>query len=126
VAYRWHSFICAIARELPGLSEAKGVQRMIVEYRVWTSVANVPFNDESTWLPLIRHLENEHDELGPVATWEDDGSTILVVTADDQPDPASAAESAARVMSDALHATSLADRFPTVFQVERATDTVAA
>jgi hypothetical protein len=98
---------------------------MIMEYRVWTSVANVPFSDEAAWLPFMQHLERNHDQLGPVATWEDDGTAIVVVTADDQPDPASAAESAARVVSDALHATGLADRFPTVFQVEPATDTVA-
>jgi hypothetical protein len=99
---------------------------MIMEYRTWTSVANVPFADEATWLPLTRHLEREYSELGLVATWEEDTSTIVLVLADDQPDPASAAESAARVVSDALHATGLADRFPTVFQVEPATDTVAA
>ncbi len=81
-------------------------------------MANLPFGDESMWLPFMRHLESEHDELGPIATWEEDGSAIVVVTADDQPDPAAAAENAARVVSDALHASGLADRFPTVFQVE--------
>jgi hypothetical protein len=95
---------------------------MIVEYGTWTSVANVPFSDESTWLPLNRHLESEYSELGPVATWEDDASTIVLVLADDQPDPATAAENAARVVSDALHASGLADRFPMVFQVEAAAD----
>ena len=99
---------------------------MTMEYRVWTSVANVPFSDEAAWLPFMRHLEREHNEIGPVATWEGDGSAIVVVTAEDQPDPASAAESAARIVSDALHASGLADRFPTVFQVEPATNTVAA
>lgn len=87
-------------------------KRVIMEYRIWTSVANMPFSDESTWFPLTRHLERVHSDLGPVATWEDDGSTIVLVLADDQPDPASAAASAARVVSDALHATDLADRFP--------------
>ncbi len=95
---------------------------MIVEYRTWTSVANVPYADEAIWLPLTRYLESEHSELGPVATWEEDTSTIVLVFADDQPDPASAAESAARVMSGALHACGLEDRFPTVFQVEPAAD----
>jgi hypothetical protein len=95
---------------------------MSVEYRIWTSVANMPFGDESRWLALTRYLEREHPELGPVATWEDDASTIVLVLADDQPDPATAAENAARVVSDALHACGLADRFPTVFQVEPAAD----
>jgi hypothetical protein len=97
-----------------------------MEYRTWTSVANMPFSDETAWLPLTRHLEREHSGLGPVATWEDDGSKIVLAPADDQPDAASAAESAARVVSDALHATGLADRYPTVFLVEAAEDTVAA
>jgi hypothetical protein len=98
---------------------------MTMEYRTWTSVADVPFSDKPAWLALTRHLEREHSELGPVATWEDDSEAIVLVLADDQPDPASAAESAARVVSDALHATGLADRYPTVFLVEPAEDTVA-
>jgi hypothetical protein len=97
---------------------------MIMEYRTWTSVADVPFHDEPKWLALTRHLEREHPELGPVASWE--GEAIVLILANDEPDPATAAENAARVVSDALHATGLADRFPTVFQVEPATDLIAA
>ncbi len=99
---------------------------MIVEYRTWTSVAHVPFRDEPKWLLLTRHLEREHPELGPVASWQDDWTTIVLILANDEPDPATAAENAARVVSDALHATGLANRFPTVFQVEPATDLIAA
>jgi hypothetical protein len=98
---------------------------MIMEYRTWTSVAGVPYRDESMWLPLIRHLDKHHAELGPVASWDDD-TTIVFILANDEPDPATAAENASRVVCDALHATGLADRFPTVFQVEPATDLVAA
>jgi hypothetical protein len=97
---------------------------MIVEYRTWTSVANVPFSDESVWLPLTRHLEREHSELGPVATWEDDASTIVLILSDDQPDKAAAAQRTADIVSEALRATGLADRFPSVFQVEPAGDLV--
>lgn len=97
---------------------------MIMEYRTWTSVADVPFSDESKWMPLTEYLEREHPELGPVATWEDDA--IVLVLADDEPDPASAAEKATRVVSEALHATGLADRFPTVYEVEPVTEAVAA
>ena len=99
---------------------------MIMEYRTWTSVADVPFGDESKWMPLSRHLDKNYPELGPVGSWEDDGTTIVFIFANDEPDPATAAENAARVVSEALHATGLADRFPTVFQVEPATDLVAA
>jgi hypothetical protein len=98
---------------------------MTMEYRTWTSVADVPFNDESIWLPLIRYLDRKHPELGPIASWDDE-TTIVFVLANDEPDPATAAENAARVVSEALHDAGLADHFPTVFQVEPATDLVAA
>jgi hypothetical protein len=98
---------------------------MIVEYRTWTSVADMPFCDEPKWLPLIRHLEDEYSELGPIASW-DNATTMVFILASDEPDPAKAAENAAHVVSDALHATGLADHFPTVFQVEPATDLIAA
>ncbi|HYM46603.1 MAG TPA: hypothetical protein VES65_10665 [Solirubrobacteraceae bacterium] len=75
-------------------------------------------------MSLTRYLEREHPELGPVATWDE--TAIVLILANDEPDRASAAENAARVVSDALHATGLADRFPTVFQVEPATDLIPA
>ena len=98
---------------------------MSMEYRTWTSVADMPFSDEPTWLPLSRHLERKYSELGPIASWDDE-TTMVFILANDEPDPATAAENAARVVSEALHATGLADRFPTVFQVEPATDFVPA
>lgn len=95
-----------------------------MEYRTYTSVADVPFSEESKWLPLTRYLDREYADLGPVATWEE--NAIVLILADDEPDPATAAEKAARVVSEALHATGLADRFPTVYEVESATDEIAA
>jgi hypothetical protein len=97
----------------------------MMEYRTWTSVADVPYRDESVWLPLMRHLDKQYAELGPVASWDDE-TTIVLILADDEPDPATAAEKATRVVSDALHATGLADRFPSVCRVEEATDLVPA
>jgi hypothetical protein len=99
---------------------------LIVEYRTWTSVANVPFSDESMWMALSRYLDKNYPELGPVGSWEDDWTTIVFVLANDEPDPATAAENAARVVSEALHATGLADRFPTVYEVELVTELVPA
>ena len=99
---------------------------MIMEYRTLTSVADVPFRDESIWLPLIRYLDSKHPELGPIASWEDDATIIVLTLANDEPDPATAAENAARIVSEALHATGLADRFPTVYEVEPADDLVPA
>jgi hypothetical protein len=98
---------------------------MMMEYRTCTSVADVSYHDDSMWLPLIRYLDRKHPELGPIASWDDE-TTMVLILANDEPDPATAAENAARVVSEALHATGLADRFPTVFQVELATDLVPA
>src|ERR1700677_4126127 len=97
---------------------------MMMEYRTWTSVADVPFSDESLWLPLVRYLDKHHGDLGPVASWEDEA--IVLILANDEPAPAPAAENAARVVSEALHATGLADRFPTVYEVESVTELVPA
>ena len=91
---------------------------MMMEYRTWTSVADMPFNDEPKWLPFTDYLEHEYSDLGPVASWEE-GNKIVLILANDAPDPATAAENAARIISEALHATGLADRFPTVFEVEQ-------
>lgn len=99
---------------------------MIVEYRTWTSVANVPYDDEPAWTRLTTYLEREHAELGPVATWQDDNATLVLVLSDDAPDPATAAECATKVLSEALHACDMADRFPTVFHVEPVTGLLAA
>jgi hypothetical protein len=97
-----------------------------MEYRTWTSVADVPFGGESKWLPLTNRLERKHPELGPVVTWQDNATTIVLILTSDEPDPATAAENAARVVSNTLHAADLADHFPTVFRVEPATDLVPA
>jgi len=98
---------------------------MTMQYRSWISLKDMPLREESSWLPLIDHLEREHPELGPVASW-DGATTMILVLAGDQPDRAAAAESAARIVSDALHATGLSDRFPAVFQVEPASDLIPA
>lgn len=92
-----------------------------MEYRTWTSVADMPFNDEPKWLPLTDYLERKYSDLGPIASWED-GNKIVLILANDEPDPATAAENAARIISEALHASGLADRFPTVFEVEQVTE----
>jgi hypothetical protein len=97
---------------------------MIVEYRIWISLADMPFREERKWLPLTEHLEREHPEFGPIASWDDE-KTMVLTLAHDEPDRASAAESATRVLSSALRATDLADHLPVVFEVEPATDLVS-
>jgi hypothetical protein len=97
---------------------------MTVEYRTWTSVAGLPFEVEDGWLPVTRHLERQRPDLGPVATWE--GDSLVLVLAAEHPDAATAAEQAALVVSDALHACGLTDRFATVFRVDAVSAAVAA
>lgn len=99
---------------------------MIVEYRTWTAIADVPFSDEPKWMSLTEHLEREHAELGPVASWKDDWTTLVLVLANDEPNAATAAEHAARIVSEALHAVGLTDRFATVYEVEPAPELIAA
>jgi hypothetical protein len=98
---------------------------MSMEYRIWMSITNMPLSQESKWLPLMTHLEHHHAELGPVASWDDDTTMVLTIAAD-EPDRAAAANLAMRVASDALHATSLGEFFPSIFQIEPATDLIAA
>lgn len=94
-------------------------------YRTWTSVADMPFADEPKWLPLTNYLERVYGDLGPIASW-DDAQTMVLILANDEPDPATAAENAARIISEALHASGLADHFPTVFEVEPVSELAAA
>jgi hypothetical protein len=51
---------------------------------------------------------------------------MILVLASEQADRAAAAELAAAAVSCALHATALADRFPSVFRVEPVAGTLAA
>ncbi len=90
---------------------------MTMEYRTWTAIDDLPFADESGWLPFTRHLEQTHPELGPVASWDDE-TTIVIILADDYPNRAAAAEGAVSVVEESLRATHLSDRLPRVLEVE--------
>ncbi len=98
---------------------------MNMEFRSWIALDELPLADESAWLPLARYLERNHVDLGPVVTWEDE-TTMVIVLADDQVDHVSAAERATEVVSDALRAVKLVDRVPRVLEVEPASDLLAA
>lgn len=93
---------------------------MIMEQRTRTRITSFPHWDaEPEWQPFIAYLEREHPELGPVLSW--DGPDVgVVVLADDQPDAATAAETAAHVIADALRHAGLGDRFASVEDVEPA------
>ncbi|MDP2712561.1 MAG: hypothetical protein Q8O56_15200 [Solirubrobacteraceae bacterium] len=42
-------------------------------HRVWTTITNLPFDDEARWAPLISTLEHDRPDLGPVISFEADG-----------------------------------------------------
>lgn len=96
-----------------------------MEQRVWISIVDVPFEDESQWAPLVERLERSHPEMGPIASWDDE-KTIVIVLCSDAPDRASAAERGTAVVSEAPRACRLGDRMPSVFRVEPVEDALAA
>lgn len=98
---------------------------MIMECRTWVSIANLPLDDESAWLPLISQLEREHPDLGPVASW-DDPTTMVIVLSEHAPDKATAAQRAVMLVSEALHRCELSDRFASIFAVEIIRDPITA
>lgn len=98
---------------------------MTMEYRTWTSIAEMSFGDERRWLPVMEHLEREHEELGPIASWDDE-TTMVIVLASDEQDEATAARHAAGIVSDALLTSRLPARAVSVIRVEPVTDAIAA
>lgn len=96
-----------------------------MEHRVWISVPNMPFEREAQWLPLIEHLEQKHDGLGPVASWDDE-TTMVIVLAAETADGAAAAELAMSVVREALRAVALFERVPSVSRVQPVFGSLAA
>jgi hypothetical protein len=96
-----------------------------MEHRIWISIPNMPFAREAQWLPLIEHLERTHAALGPVVSWDDE-TTMVIVLADETADGAAAAELGMSVVREALQAVALAERAPSVFSVQPVFDSLAA
>jgi hypothetical protein len=90
---------------------------MIMEHRVWLTIPNLPFTAEQAWEPIITALERDHGELGPVISFEADGSATIVV-ADDTPDAAHAARGAVAAVVDTLHSLGRGDLYPTAVKVQ--------
>lgn len=89
-----------------------------VEYRARIEVPNLPLSREVDHERLFRALLKDHNDLGPVMTWTDDGAATLVVLSLDQDDRDSAVETMIDAVRDSLRASSLSDLSPTVADVE--------
>jgi hypothetical protein len=90
---------------------------MSMEHRVWLTIPNLPFSAEQAWEPIITTLEHDHGELGPVISFEADGSAIIVL-ADDSPDAAHAAHEAVAAVVDTLRSLGRGDLYPTAVKVQ--------
>jgi hypothetical protein len=98
---------------------------MNMEFRVWITIGDLPFPEESKWLPVIERLERTHPELGPIASWDDE-QTMVIVMVVDAPNRATVAERTATIISETLSTTGLTDQFPSVFRIEPAASALAA
>ncbi|MDP2710272.1 MAG: hypothetical protein Q8O56_03550 [Solirubrobacteraceae bacterium] len=66
-------------------------------HRVWTTITSLPFDDEARWEPVITSLERDHADLGPVISFEADGSAVIILA-----DDAVTLADSARVANDAI------------------------
>lgn len=98
---------------------------MSMDYRIWIAISEMPFKREERWLPVMAHLESRHPSLGPVASW-DDASTMIVVLSGEASNQASAAKICREAVNDALRATVDSDRVPSVIRIDSLTDSLAA
>jgi hypothetical protein len=89
-----------------------------VEYRARIEVPDLPFSREADHERLFRALLRDHDDLGPVMTWTDDGEATLVVLSLDAKDQDSAVETMVEAVRDSLRASALASLAPTVANIE--------
>jgi len=88
----------------------------MIEYRLWITIQDLPFEAEERWLPFSEHLESSHPGLGPVFTWSADAMVAIVATT--AADEAAAAERGVAVVAQALHASGLGDHYPASVEVE--------
>lgn len=87
-----------------------------MEYRMWITVPDLPFEPEERWEPFGRDLDKRHAELGPILSW--DGSNAVVILLVDSESEATAAQVAFDAVSDSLRQTGLADHYPAHVEVE--------
>jgi len=90
-----------------------------MEYRLWITIPGLPFTDEDAWGPVIEFLEDRHQDLGPVMSWQKESA--IVVIALDSDSEAHAVQRGVEVVSQALHAVGFGDRYPAGVEVDTPT-----
>lgn len=95
-----------------------------VEYRGWIKVPDLPYEREKDHERLHAALLADHVDLGPVMTWDDDATVVVLAT--DAEDEAAAASILTGAVSDALHASDLGHLYPAGVEIECAEDLVPA
>jgi hypothetical protein len=90
-----------------------------MEYRLWITVPDLPFEAEERWEPFIRRMEKDHQNLGPVLTWDGEGGTIVIVAVDTD-NEAHAVAQGIEAVADALNAAGLGDHYPASVEIELA------
>lgn len=97
-----------------------------MEYRGWIKVPGLAFEREVEHERLYEMLLRDHVDLGPVMSWEDGGSTTVVLLGIDAEDEAAAAGAMSAAVVDSLHASGLGHLYPAAVEIEPADDLVAA
>lgn len=95
-----------------------------VEYRGWITIPDLPFSMAAEHERLHDALLASNVDLGPVMTWAEDATVVvLAVEAEDE---AAAAQVFTAAVSDALHVAQLGHLYPAGVDLELADDLVPA
>ncbi len=98
---------------------------MTMEYRVWVRISGLSFEQEGSWGQLLRVLERDHGECGPVISWPDDHSSAVVIVAADAMSAAAASATLTAVVIEALRVCGLDSLVATPELAELAVETAA-
>ncbi|MEK6278446.1 MAG: hypothetical protein AABM29_10600 [Actinomycetota bacterium] len=88
-----------------------------MEYRLWITVPDLPFEDEKRWEPFLERLEKTHSSLGPILSWSPSGAALIILGLDAESE-ARAAQTGFDVVTSALQAGGLANHYPREIEVE--------
>lgn len=75
---------------------------MSMDFRIWVTVIDLPFERADAWEPVIEALEHRHADLGPIIDWHR-GSARFVMSAEAR-EFGEAADVAHGAVKDALRA----------------------
>ena len=98
---------------------------MTMEYRVWVEISGLLFEQEEKWEQLLRVLERDHGEFGPVISWPDDHSAAVVIVAANATSATAASVTLTAVVTEALRVCGLDSLVAKPELVEPAMETAA-